>query len=384
MAYTGHEVWLCDYQGRRLDLVDDFTNASFSRIVNGVGTCNIVLPAHYSESYLRIGSWIEYWRSPIGNDLQPEGLYLLDGYVLNVDNKGVRSLTVKGSHANQLLQWRVAKTPNIVPTVSLTMPGDDMIKKLARDSMTAMADPDRNMASYYNFQVGNDLSEAPVHTREVNGVSVFDTANNIAAALMGDGLIPYWLYWEIIPIAFNHDFTLELRTYGGYDDEGQRARNRGPYSLNPMVLSVDANTLSEAMYERNHSKEWTYVYAGGKTNIAQTGAEDWVFEYNDDLRLNLFPANRREKFINSGKTDAAVTPEALKSLRDGRPIHRVNGKFTENQAVRYGVEVMLGDRLAFDFDGHIQTVRAKSVTITLQAGKETVDVNLEPVEFQEA
>lgn len=377
MAYTQHEIYICDYGGRRLDLLDDFTSAQFTRIVNGVGSCSVVLPPTYSESQLRIGSWIEYWRAPVGNVLQPEGLYLLDGYAVKRDNKGVRSLTLQGSHVNGLLGWRVAKPPNVAQAVELTMPGDNMIKYLARTTMTAAAtDPTRSLASYYNFAVDFDTGEAPTHTRDVSGTSVLETANNIVKALQTDDTAPYWLYWEIIPTGFDLDFGLELRTYGGYDERGQRGRNRGPNSLNPMVLSVDNNTLAEATYERKHDKEVTFVYTLGK--IYDTATYDWVFLIEDDVRSNLFPANRRERYISAS---GSTKPEALKALREGRPVNRITAKFTENQSVRYGVEVMLGDRLAFEMDGHIQHVRAESVSISLQQQKEAVDVKLEPVEL---
>lgn len=394
---VGTDVYVSDLYGNRMLALDDIITANYNVVLNGVGTCQVVLPGWFDFNLLRQGLWLDFWRSPgMGLPLEPKYRYSLESYRLQETKDGVRYVTLGGLHTNGVLAWRIGTRDVFASATKYNLASDDWMKKLVRENYLSGADDavtrlittwgGRSLEATLNMSVEPDHSFAPLYEKEFTTSSVLDQIQGPPKVLAADEIDPYWLFWELV---WSGDNELDFRTY-----HGTRNRDRRASSRSPIILDVESNTLTEADYETDYSKSVSLVFAAGKLE-----GDDRLVEFADEYRLLSSPSSRREKHIGTttdargdspGDTATAaemltqMEPFALRALREGRHVERVNAKFTESLALKWGEDIDFGDMATLRFWGKMQDVRVSSASYTISSDGEVVQAKLDPMTWTSA
>jgi hypothetical protein len=384
MLGSTHQVYLCDWYGKRLAMLEGWSSLQYGRGVGAIGKFSIDVPSTYDWRDFHIGQWVEVWRQPRpGRASRLEGLYTIQKIPRSQNSNRGRFIKLVGTEATTLLNYRIVGANKYQDWANKTGPADDIMKQFVRENLGVDAETTRTgFDSFYSalpagrsltamlgFTVAPDYSLCPSTTYDGGLSKLDDTLNNIVKSLAEDDTNPIRLYYDIVPTGLNTHFGLEFRTYLNL-----RGVDRGLGTNFPVLLPGNL-CFTEIEMDNDREKETTWVYASGfGDNAART-----TFGYADPIRRYLHPYNLREEWVDAGQdmTGEVAAAKSAKKLREGKPILRFRGTFTPNPCATYGVDFGLGDRLAVEFWGQLYSVILEGFDNTVTVKGEDLKLRLE-------
>lgn len=360
---TSYEVEILDPFGNKIDVIDEWETLSYTRAVNDVGICALVLDGDYDISLLRIDGRINVWRS-VGERLyiDTETSWLIRKVDRQLDQQGRRTIVVSGMSANELLKRRIIAYDGQTSQTSKSDFADDMMKEIITENFGSSASAFRDISSYLSIQ--GDLSLGPTVSKEFQRDNVLDVLQDISQATIQAGSP---IYFDIVTAT---PTTFEFRTY-----KSQRGLDHSsPSGINPITLSPDRGSLANVKRPYDYTDEVTYVYAGQQG----TGSDRVIETASSFARINQSPFNLREAFVSAGNSSGSATlqDEAKAALRAGRPRRTFEGEILDVPGSRYGVEWSWGDKVTVLFENESIDCTIDVVSISVQKGEEKIDVRL--------
>lgn len=382
--HPSHTVYLCDYYGRRLALLDGWDSLQYSRATNGTGKLRIDVPASVGWSDINIGQWIEVWREPRrGYASKLEGLYSINKLPRAQNRSRGRFTSIQGVIATATLDFHIV-TANKAQSWSLksNMPADNIMKVFVRENFGVDADTartglgffpntagGRSWTSLLGFTVQPDYSLAPVQTVEGAGIRILEVLNSIVKSAAEDEANPCRLFFDLVPTGLNEQFGLQFRTY-----KDLRGIDRGLSSATPLILP-SYTCFGDIEMDRDHEREVNQVYAATNgDNAART-----IYAYTDQARRYLHPYNLREEFIDAGPypDDTVARQKSYKKLREGKPTVRFRADFLPNPAYAYNIDFFYGDKMGVELWGDLYEVVYEGFDNTVTAKGEELKMRLE-------
>jgi len=132
--------------------------------------------------------------------------------------------------------------------------------------------------------------------------------------------------------------------------------------------------MREPRLTYDYSEEVNYVYGGGSGE----GELRDIQEAYDADRYGASQWARCEGFANApNQTGNTLLATAQRAVYDGKPKVNFTAIPVDTQGTRYGVHWNLGDKVTAKYKNIEFTTIIRSVTITVQDGKEDIQARLE-------
>lgn len=368
MAAT-YEIRLNDDRGNRLAVLGSKAWTSFqtTRVVNGIGTCELVLPGGALDpSWYRRDYFFSILRSLDGGPLT---LFNNQAYLIQTidftDGPDGPTDILHCVDWNDLLRRRIIAYFAGSAQTEKTAAADNMIKAIVRENLGPTA-------SDYAGSTARRLlaTELIIDADTSQGASLsksfawrgpmIDTLRDIADASRKLGT---YLAFDIIATPGAAPRFSTFTGQRGVDRRGEM-----------IPLSRESGTLNNVKLRIDYSDEKNAIYAGGRgeeeDRIIQTAV--------DTARAGASMAGRTEDFVYSqGDTDATVLADANAQLISRRPRLVFSADFTDSPAVQYGRDIGFGDQVQATARGMTFDCRIDTVQLGVSSdGKETVGIGL--------
>lgn len=368
-----YELWITDVDGRREKLVDRWGSLEYVRRVGGAGSLTLVLPGDFDRpELLRRDARVEVWRGVVGGDLalDPGGCTWFVRRAERVTNEeGQRAIVVSGPSTVEILARRIVANAAGSSQASKSLGAAKMMREIVAEQLsTGASDLDRRISTDALGVPDVDVV-GPTVTKAFSRRNVLQVLAELSEASIQLGEP---CFFDVIE-TFEGTSKLQFRTY-----VGQRGSDRGRDSGDALVFSdVRANFETPSLVD-DWSEEITDVYAGG----LGLEADREVVHVGDDERGTIGPFARREAWRDATMADStsALTDEARSRLNAGRPKLDLEGKAIDTEAVRYGRDWGLGDKVVIAAYGVERDVWVDGVRVSVSAnGQETVEPMLRDV-----
>ena len=308
-----YEFWLTDDRGVRIRILKDVAFASYTRAINGLGTCQFGLPLELVSDlvpYFQPDWRLEAWRSAAyGIPMRREDVFLLRKPVVYTRVDNVQMIQYYGRNGVDLLKRRVVAQRGGTSWAKKTDQIDDMMKAFVREQMLygSALDEDGVVDNTRAWPQGEFLVQAdgglgPSVTRDFAERAVFEICTELAKTskqLHEDASANRKIYFDIVPeivTGAQSGSTLgwEFRTY---------AEARGTDRTSGLEFSMENENIKEPNFSVDRLDEVTAVWVRGNGK----GASQKVVGVEDSTRVNASRWNRVEKSLNA--SNATTTAE---------------------------------------------------------------------------
>lgn len=362
-------LYLSDPLGNRLTVIDQFLRLEYTLSVNAVSSLTLTLPDSFDMSLIREDSRLEINRSINGATPYLEGgqHWFIRKPSRMFSTATINTITAVG--AADLLRRRIIAYPAGTAYTSKTAEADNVMKALVRENLGDLVDANRDYTDNINISayltVQNDASiAAPTIAIACTRDNLLSTLQKIANASTQAGTY----------LAFDIVWNGSMLEFGTYTT-ARGNDHRFPNGVNPITLSVENGTLTEAEYTQDYTEEVTIAIAGGEG----VGVARQISVAVDTTRRDASPFNAIEVFAQGNMTagDATALGDIAEGrVRQGRPRIILAGRIQQTDAVQYGREWGWGDYVTIEVAGVTSDARIDTVTVTVEGGQETIDARI--------
>lgn len=357
-----YQVWWSNDRGQRIMQLDQLAFLNYSRIVNGIGTCNIGLPYKKYGNIWKEDYRVDVYRRPsLRSDFRLENVFFMQEPIIRTrieDN--VTILDMSGHDANTMLDRPIIKYKSGTAQSKKNAPIDDMMKEIVDEAMGAAAyADDPNRAIPYNlgyFQVQSDASAGATVEKSFSFRQVLDVLKELGR--LSRQQTPE-IFFDLVPVT---PTLFEFRTY--VNQRG--ADRRFSAGKSAFYFSLERGNLEGPSYEYDTFEERNFAYVGGQ---GEGEGRDLVERENTD-RTGLSIWARREIFVDARNVDLGDTTELQdagdEALGENLPKRRFVANFLDAEGSRYGVDWDFGDRVTASYAGIQFDTDIKQIQVTLQ------------------
>lgn len=372
-GYASYEVWLCTDLGRRLALLDGFTDdvpsASFeyAMIVNGQGAFTITTENILPLDLMAPDRQIQIWRQPRGRTKAIDFLGLLRYWDYQTNDDGLTTLILKGPDQNELAGRRIVAYPAEDADAQLSaVEIDDGMKDIILANLGSGAASGRDLSSL-DFTIAADQTAGPTTTKGFSWREVPRVLRDLVDAAYAAGTE---VFWAIVPYAVDpadDRVQLQFRTWTGQPGADRTWENN---ASNPTIFGLEWGNIRKPHLIVDRRAEANYIYAGGQ------GEKDdrEIVEVSDDTLIGASVWNRREAFTDARNEEATagVTAAANARLAEGRPREVFSAEVLDTEDTPYGTRWALGDKLTISYLGRQFDEIVRAVHVSMKDGQESV------------
>ncbi len=344
-----YEVYLSTDTGSRLAMVTDWLGLEYSRVVHGVGVCNLDVSLRtFDRGLVHEDYKIEVWRQPPGGALALEDIYLIRAWEQWGDDSG-HYLRLTGVNGNHILKRTVADSQPSSSWTRITDHADDMCKLIVSRYVGR-----RVLNNQFRVAADQHLG-AEFTKRGFSWRNLHELCTAIADTSTGRGVPIYWLVVPLSPAQY------EFRTY--LNQVGQDRRTT-------IEVSEARNNLRNPRYTWNSMDEVNYGIILG---TVRSGEDRYAQYLNDIPRQEVsqygfcFPA-----VLSTALSDySELADEGRQWLVKNRPRETFTCELYDNEAQRYGREWGFGDQVRVVYDvpqkaANIWDARVKTVHVSVR------------------
>lgn len=326
-----------------------------------VGTLTLDLPSYVGRDLLPIDGLMFVERSIDGTGayLEGERAWLIQKVAYLVGAQGKITTRVVAVDGNDLLRRRIVDYNAETAYTDKTDLADDMMKEIVRENFVSATDTTRNLSSTL-FSVDADVSASVSLTKAFTRREVLAVLQELAeAATLAGTYTTFDVVWTGAAFAF--------RTWTGQRGTDHSGTDR-------VLIGPAYRNLTDAEDVLDAGEEATRVIAGGQGE----GADRAVARSDDTERQGVSPYRLIEEFTNQNNTDdtAQLADEADALLQQRRPRRVISGTFVDTPGAQYGRHFGYGDLVVAEVLGASVVCRVDVVHITVQGGRETIDIRL--------
>lgn len=411
---AAYEIWLQDDGGNKITLLDQFNSVSYTRVVAGFATLQIVIPFFaYVQKVPSIfqPDWrIEVWRSAAeGIPQRREGVFLLRKPRIYTNDDGLRQIELFGRSPLDLLHRREIIQKAGTSYTSKTAAIDDMMKAIVREQMLYGSALDENGTvdntrafPQYEFTVQSDKALGPSVSRSFADRNVLDVLKDLRDAsiqLALDSSSNKKIYFDMVTLELNN-FEIDILDEDGeiiLDDAGIAILDETSFeTLSPvgfqfqtfadlrgidrtslLEFSIENGNLSNADYSKTYEDEINTVIVRGQGQ----GDSRQIVIVKDNSRVNASRWNRSENTFEASNetTTTGLTNAGKEELGKGVPLEVLNCDFLSippgpnNPSSLYGIDWDLGDLVRINYSNMQFNAEIMMVHISLdENGEENI------------
>lgn len=350
------------------DLTTSAVNFRYVRAVNDRGYFEVeATDADWPMEWRDIDYQYHFWRRPNGGDWGLEFVGLCPDRFTDTQGS-ITTKRVEGFGVNDLLDRRIIAYKAGTAQSKKTDYLDDMCKAIVNDNLGSGASDARNILTAFNMSIAPDLSDAPSVTKSFAYENVLETLQALADTSAGQASGAVDLFFDIACDSYrsNERPHFEFRTYTG---QPGRDRTDGGGNSSATVFSLENANIANVHYQRIHSGERNYIYAGGLGLESDRN----VVEASDTARIAESPVNRRELFVSATHlADANASEAAYEALNENRPTRKLTCDLLDTETTRYGADWDWGDKVTVYYgEGKFDEI-VRVVDVQVRNKKETI------------
>ncbi len=363
-----YSIWLLSPIGKRIKLIERFTQLKYTLATNGIGVLKLVLLPSFPLNYVQEDCQLLVYRQLPGAAKYRDGdaVWLIRDWEWGISQRGEESIILLAYSASEILDRAiVAYAAGTAQASKSSLATDDMVKALVRENLGSLAtDSDRDRSAY--LLVDADVSLGPTTSKSMSWRKLLPTLRDLVQDAEGAGPP---MYFDVVRRAGESLFTFATYT-------GQRGVDHGSTSGNRVILSVRNGTLSEVKWQYATRDERNYMYVGGQGQES----DRVVTEVLDSERQNISPFGRREMFVDARNTSqAGLTSEGEAALRKYRPRETFVAEIRDTRALRFGREYGYGAVVVADHRVRSLDVRVDAIEVSVERGRESIRAQLRAV-----
>lgn len=370
LSPPSYELWLTDDFGARIAQVTTFSELDASRVVDGIGWINVVLPADFDTSFIKPDRMFQFWRQPRGGTLGLWQVYLIRKWRWQTTGSD-EILIVSGTTPNDLLRRRIVAAFSGTSEAHKELAADDMMKEYVTESILDSGNPAPAAGTrvWSDLSIAADLGLGPTLTKNANFGRLLNPSGggllaDVAKASREAGTE---VFFDIVPKTVSgSSITFEFQTYTG--QPGQDVSDR-------VVFDRDRGNLENPFLEYDYSEEVNYVYAGGQGE----GEARNIQQVSDADRYNVSQWNRCEVFADARQqtTDDGVREKGRSALESGRPKRKLGGVPIDTEGTRFGIDWDFGYKVRAKYRDEEFDSIIRSVVVRVIPGEETIQARLD-------
>jgi hypothetical protein len=356
-------IFLYRDDGTRIAQIVDVERFEYTKVVNGLGHFEIVLPHTFDPTLIARHRRVNIWRKPAGGHMAID----FAGLIKRIHRQDVNGVVVRmigGSSLNGLLQQRIVAYPAGQSQSEKTDQIDDMMKAIVRENLGSLATDGLRQLSSTFFAVSSDVGLGPTATKGFSNKNMLAVLLDLSNVARQKGTE---IYFDIVPVT---ETQMEFRTY-----LNQPGQDRTSTGSSPLEFSVERGNLLAPEYDEDFGEESNSVYAGGQ---GEGERRVLLSESSSEALLDAFA---RSEAFHDGRNEpdpVALRDAAKAELIERRPVRRFVSQIQQNIGSLYGLDWQLGDRVTATFDGLQFESLIRSVTVRVDGnGAEGVNSFLE-------
>lgn len=342
-----------------------FIRVNASRVANGIGELEIVIPADASLwPYLVRHCRLALLFTPQGGSQQLFGqtTYLLTDRRYTESPDGEQLITIYAQDLMRLLTYRTIAYAAGSSQAEKSGAAETIMRAFVSENFGSGAAADRAINAYLSN--ATSAGSGPTVAKAASRREVLRALQEVCASAAQDGTRMY------VDVVAGGDGAppWQFQTF-----TGQRGANRGTESGRQLIFSRDAGTLTDISLHDSWADERTFVYAAGQG----TGSARAIETASNAESLNADPLGRIELTSDerNSSTTAQLQAEAEKALWDSRPQRAFRGQLLNTPATPFGVAWNFGDRVVAAIEplGVAFDVWVDSVSVEIAADVERIN-----------
>ena len=366
---ASHQVLVFNPSGNYVgDLTSAVVDFRYVKVVNDIGYFEVeATPAEWPQAWRDLDYQYHFWRRPNGGAWGLEFVGLCRDRFSDTQGS-MTTRRVEGFGVNELLDRRIVAYKAGTAQCTKTDYVDDMCKSVVNDNLGSGASAARNILTDFNMSIAADLSDAPSVTKSFAYENVLETLQAITDTSAGQATGAVDLFFDIACDGYrsNERPHFEFRTYTG--QPGVDHTDNGGNS-SATVFSLENANIANVHYQRIHSGERNYIYAGGLGLESDRN----VVEASDTARIAQSPVNRREMFVSATHLpDADAGEAAYEALNENRPTRKLTCDLLDTETTPYGLAWNWGDKVTVYYgEGKFDEI-VRVVDVQVRNKKETI------------
>ncbi len=345
------DLWLSNNRGVRIENLSKASKVTIVTSIDAIGAVQIIIPKSKLSTIPAIEMFIEARR---------DSRLISYGAVRKIiTNK--KSYSLIGYDSKEILARRIVAYKSGTAQAQKYAHSDNMMKNIVRENFGSLVtDAGRNMSGF--LTVADNVSIGYIISKQFSFQNVFEILIEIGKVSAENGKP---IYFTLTPqfSSVTGEVSFLFETYLNQPGTDRTAIG------NSLVFGASFGNLTDSELTEDATAEYNYIYAGGQGDDITRK----IFETSDSSRIGTGLWNRREQFKDARNevADDALATVATTALNLGRPKFVATGKLI-NVEEQFGNFWNLGDRIFVEIEGRTFTALVRSLSITLEKGKEQI------------
>lgn len=360
-----YAISLADPTGNTLADLTRFTRLTYTRVVNDVGECEIILPFFIPPDQLPVpDGQLSIFRQDEDDTtatLVTDTIWFLKEVFYQRDAEGAVTTTLRGVTPLAVYgdPGRIVDDYSGGARATWTDTAGNIIRQMVRDHAGGNAtDPNRDLSAWIDVEPNSN--DGVSMTQSAAWDVLLSTMQTVA------GTSTYWGSYLAFDVVCTPVLPWTFRVFAG-----QRGTDRRITSGNaPLLLSTNTASLGEATLTLNYRHEVTVVRVGGQGE----GAERLTASAVATDRTGLSPFGWKERFVNATNltTSAELGYAAQSELVRTRPRVAATARILSSDGARYGVDWGWGDLVTAEIFDYRFDARIDAISVTVDSDNDEV------------
>ena len=354
MAIGTYELWLDHWYGTRLAYLDSMLELEYTRVLHGVGVINLTMPSSFDIALLQHDYKIEVWRALPKVSKRLENVYLIRGWRQWTDSTGVNRLTIMGVDGNSILQRRIVWAQPGTAEAEKDDYAGNVVKELVTESMADIfyAPSNRDtLATYVSVQGNNN--DGASFKKDYAWLRLYDAVQSCIDTSASEERGNKVLWWYMVPLSgAKYEFRVKETLWG--------------QDLTDTVILSPGVGMSEVEYLVDYSETFNVVVTTGGA-WGGLSFPDWLFVKRayDKIGQMSTPFSYSEMVESIGESrdyaELQAEAESLVKADENRPQESLIFALEQIDALRYGRDWDLGDKVGVSYQGKQREAVIKSI-----------------------
>lgn len=410
-----YEVWLLDDEGNKIIQIDDFHYLAYSRLVSGMGICQIGYPFTEIQNklaeYWKLDRRVEIWRAPLDDmPLRRDVIFLLRSpRIYTRDSDGYVYLEYYGRSPIDLLNRRVIPQYAGSTYTEKTDEIDDIMCSIVRENClyntvtdeTGIVDNGRAFPES-EFLVQADRSLGPSVTVTLADKSLMDALTelrDLSIQKNAEDSANRRIYFDVVVsdlknyviYILDHEFETILTEDGEPLLDETSISTLAPQGFEFVTIadrfgddrtqqfefSAENGNFVGGSYQLSHMDEVNTVYVKGQGEGESRQVETVV----DATRIAVSRWNRCETLLEASSSTSveSLQSDGSKTLDEGKPTDELYGTFVSIEGDEntprclYGLDWDLGDLVRVQYVGKYFDAEILTIHVSIdENGKENI------------
>lgn len=323
-----YQVILKTPSGLEVKRLTKFNMLSCGRADKAIQPCEIRIPMTLPASFFTKDMIMEVWRDNGDGSISLDGetAYFLRNWEFYRDSNGKDYIYLYGLDSNYILDGREVEYTAESTQAKKSGVACDVIKEIIDENFVSATDTDRNISSSY-FTIDSDDGFGASVTKAFSRQYVLSTIQSLVDQSRNAGT------WITFDVEYDGSYPFTFKTY---------LDQRGDDLTDTVIVSVEANTLTQPKLRWSYANEKTAAYMAGigdkesrlVGSATSTNIDDSIWSRREVVSENFQVVS-----------ETLLDNEARALLEKNKGKLTLTGKIGSTKGLQYGRDWNYGDKI---------------------------------------